>query len=50
MIDEPVASEPDLEQAPGWQVIDADGNVVDSGPLTELEAVGNPGDDEQEQQ
>jgi hypothetical protein len=26
------------EQAPGWQVVDPDGNVVDSGPLTQAEA------------
>lgn len=40
--------QPDVEEAPGWVVLDPDGNVVDSGPLTQLEAVGNP--EEQEQQ
>lgn len=30
--------QPDLEQAPGWVVTDPDGNVVDSGPLTEAQA------------
>lgn len=50
MIDEPVAPEPDIEQAPGWFVTDPDGNVVDSGPIVQLEAVGNPDDAEQEQQ
>lgn len=24
--------------APGWRVVDPDGNVVDSGPLTEAQA------------
>jgi hypothetical protein len=32
-------SEPDLETAPGWQVLDPDGNVVASGALTQLQAV-----------
>jgi len=39
---------PDLEQAPGWQVLDPDGNVVDSGPIVQLEAVADTGE-EQEQ-
>lgn len=30
---------PDVEQAPGWYVTDPDGNVVDSGPVTEAQAV-----------
>jgi hypothetical protein len=47
MSDEPTPG-PDLEQAPGWQVIDPDGNVVDSGPIVQLEAVGNPDGEEQE--
>jgi hypothetical protein len=34
MTDEPTPV-PDLDEAPGWIVTDADGNVVDSGPLTE---------------
>jgi hypothetical protein len=45
MSDEP-KPEPDLEQAPGWQVLDPDGNVVDSGEVVQLEAVGNPDDEE----
>lgn len=33
------AEQPDeADQAPGWQVVDPDGNVVDSGPLTQAEA------------
>lgn len=38
---------PDLDEAPGWVVLDPDGNVVDSGPLTELEAVADTGEGEQ---
>jgi hypothetical protein len=30
--------ERDEDQAPGWQVVDGDGNVVNSGPLTHAEA------------
>jgi hypothetical protein len=32
---------------PGWQVIDPDGNVVDSGPGVSLEMVTNMGGDEE---
>lgn len=35
---DPTPVQPDVEQAPGWQVLDPDGNVVDSGPLTEAQA------------
>lgn len=41
MANEPDASpvvQPDVEQAPGWFVTDPDGNVVDSGPITEAKA------------
>lgn len=34
---EPIPA-PDLDEAPGWVVTDADGNVVDSGPLTHAQA------------
>jgi hypothetical protein len=47
--DEPTPA-PDLEQAPGWQVLDSDGNVVDAGEVVQLEAAGNPDDDEEDQQ
>lgn len=30
--------QPDLDEAPGWVVLDPDGKVVDSGPLTEAQA------------
>ena len=49
---DPTPPQPDIEQAPGWQVIDPDGNVGDSGPLTEAQAaflIGE-GDNEGEQQ
>jgi hypothetical protein len=29
---------PDLDEAPGWRVIDPDGNVVDSGPISHAQA------------
>lgn len=45
MSDQP--AQPDLDEAPGWAVLDPDGNVVDSGPLTELEAVADAGEGEQ---
>jgi hypothetical protein len=45
MSDQP--PQPDLDEAPGWVVLDPDGNVVDSGPLTELEAVADAGEGEQ---
>jgi len=48
MFDEQPTPAPDLEQAPGWQVLDPDGNVVDSGPIVQLEAVADTGE-EQEQ-
>lgn len=34
------ASEPEI----GWRVLDPEGNVVDSGPITELEMVAFAGD------
>lgn len=46
MSDEPM---PDLDEAPGWVVLDPDGNVVDSGSVIELLAVADTGE-EQEQQ
>jgi hypothetical protein len=45
MTDEPTPA-PDLDEAPGWVVLDPDGNVVDSGALTELEAVADAGEGE----
>lgn len=44
---DPVMAAPDLGEAPGWVVLDPDGNVVDSGPLTELESVAEIGEGEQ---
>jgi hypothetical protein len=38
MSDEPTTAKPDVEQAPGWYVTDPDGNIVDSGPVTEAQA------------
>lgn len=29
---------PDLEEAPGWVVLDPGGNVVDSGPISHAQA------------
>lgn len=46
MTDEPTP-QPDVEQAPGWVVLDPEGNVVDSGPITELQAVAETGEEEQ---
>lgn len=48
---QPDRPQPDLEQAPGWAVLNPDGNVVDSGPLTEAKAAfligeGNEGEQE----
>lgn len=34
MSDEQPGTAPDLDEAPGWVVLDADGNVVDSGPIS----------------
>jgi hypothetical protein len=41
---------PDVDEAPGWKVLDPDGNVVESGPAVELEAVAETGTSEEEQQ
>jgi hypothetical protein len=35
MTDADLPVQPDVDEAPGWYVTDADGNVVASGPLTE---------------
>lgn len=43
-------TEPELVEAIGWYVIDPDGNVIDSGPVLQLEAVSESTDAEQEQQ
>jgi hypothetical protein len=37
--DEQAQQQQDEDQAPGWQVVDSDGKVVDSGPLTEAQSV-----------
>jgi hypothetical protein len=47
--DEPTPT-PDVDEAPGWLVLDPDGNVVDSGPIVDLTAVADTGEPEQEQQ
>jgi hypothetical protein len=44
---EPEAEGFDPEQAEiGWRVLDPDGNVVASGPLIELEAVSDTGEEQ----
>ncbi len=51
MTDQPTQLQPDLEQAPGWVVLDPDGNVVDSGTLTHAQAaflIGEPTEGEQD--
>jgi len=48
---ETTVTPPDLDEAPGWVVLDPDGNVVASGPVTIAEAaavVGEGADSEQE--
>lgn len=35
MTDQP---QPDLDEAPGWVVLDPDGNVVDSGAISQAQA------------
>jgi hypothetical protein len=37
---------PDLDEAPGWVVLDPDGNVVDSGPVIQALAVSSAGEAE----
>lgn len=53
MSDENETPAPDPEQPPGWLVLDPDGNVINSGPVTQLEAVSDTGpavhEEEQEQ-
>lgn len=44
---EPNPAEPDVQPI-GWQVVDPDGNVVDSGPITEAQAAFLIGDGEPE--
>lgn len=39
MSNETQAPAPDIAEAPGWVVLDPDGNIVDSGPVTEAMAV-----------
>lgn len=46
--DESTPARPDLDEAPGWVVLDPDGNVVDSGPLVALELVAELGEGEQD--
>lgn len=41
---EPDQPQPDVDEAPGWVVRDPDGNIVDSGPLTEALPVSGAGD------
>ena len=36
-------------EAPGWRVLDPDGNVVDSGPGIVLQAASATGDDPEEE-
>ena len=51
MSDEATTPQPDLDEAPGWVVLDPDGNVVDSGPITHAQAaflVGETSEEEQE--
>lgn len=40
MSDEPVQPQPDVDEAPGWVVLDPDGNVVQSGGVTIAQADG----------
>lgn len=40
---------PAADEAPGWQVLDADGNVVQSGPGVTLAAVSDAGEEEEQQ-
>lgn len=49
MTDHPTeAPAPDLDEAPGWVVLDPEGNVVDSGPVMQLAAVADLGEGGQE--
>lgn len=40
MSDEPVQPQPNVDEAPGWVVLDPDGNVVQSGGVTIAQADG----------
>ena len=42
---EGLAFEPEDEKPPGWLVLGPDGNVVDSGPQTVLEASADAGEE-----
>jgi hypothetical protein len=46
--DEPTTPE-QADEPPGWQVLDADGNVVQSGSVTQLEAATETGEQQEEQ-
>lgn len=47
MTDEQTPAQPDIEQAPGWVVLDGDGNIIDSGPLTEALPVSGVGENDE---
>lgn len=38
-------TEPHPDEPTGWQVLDPDGNVIDSGPQTVLEASADAGEE-----
>jgi hypothetical protein len=38
MTDEQQAPQPDVDEAPGWVVRDPEGNIVQSGPISEGQA------------
>lgn len=48
MADTDTPTTPDLYEAPGWVILDPDGNVVDSGPLIEALAAADSGEAETE--
>lgn len=41
---------PAADEAPGWQVIDPDGNVIDSGPIVYAQPVTGAGETADEDQ
>lgn len=45
-IDDLAQPEPEAETETGWQVLDPDGNVVESGPGVMLEAVSDTGEEQ----
>lgn len=48
MSDEQPTPTPDVDEAPGWRVLDPDGNVVASGPISHALPVSGAGETDPE--